>query len=118
PGVANRKRLAAVLTDSLDVRDAEVAAQALDALVELGRFAPERHTVVARALALSVHTDPLVRGKSLEVLGELDQNHQRALQTLARAVDDESAFVRATACKGMERLGEKAAIHALMKLVE
>jgi hypothetical protein len=95
-----------------------VAVQALDALLGDARYAPKREVLAARVLALSSHGDHAVRGKSLELLGQLGRDPVETQRALVNGLKDEKPFVRALACHGLQSLGDKASIHPLIELVD
>lgn len=112
------KEVVQILEESLDSKNTYVVSYALQALYRATRSIENRDALKAKALGMTAHEDPGIRGRAIELLGALGRDDAEVLKVVLKALSDAHPYVRSEAAEAIARLRHRPAIHALVKLVD
>jgi hypothetical protein len=112
------KDVVQILEESLASKDTYVVSYALQALYRATRSIENRDALKAKALGMTKHDDPGIRGRAIELLGALGKDDAEVLKVVLEALSDAHPYVRSEAAEAIARLRHRPAIHALIKLVD
>jgi HEAT repeat protein len=116
-----KAKIIRALIPLLDDPKPSVIAATADVLARVGfPKMPHREALIAKAKGLVDHPMAKVRGTALTLWSRLarKRDHKALAPALRRALVDGHGYVRGTAAQGLAEVGQLAAIHALVPLLD